>query len=254
MRVSDTGHGIPEDHLNKLFDPFFSTKRGGRCSGLGLSICFGIVRAHGGHIDVRSEAGIGTTLTVILPAFREVDVPSGASEERMPPPEPRVLLVSSRRRHAMDVQRGLKLRGLHVALVESTTAAQDLLGDRGIFNTLLVEYELSAQSGWELARAARRLRPDLRIIVMTDTPRRVDQSQARNAGIDRVLARPFDTEDIEGVILRALALPAAQLPSESENDTTARPPGARHTPQIRETWGGRSDSAATRVDSIATST
>ncbi len=256
IRIADTGQGIPDEHLNKIFDPFFSTKRGGRCSGLGLSICFGIVRAHGGRIDVRSEPGIGTTFTVVLPAFIEISSDSATQEAQSPPPEPRVLLVSGRRREALAMQRGLNVRSIHAALVDSVSVAQDLLGDEGIFNTLVVEYDVAGQSGWELARAARRARPDLRIIVLTETQRPVDDTQARNAGIDRVLARPFDTEDVEGIILRALAIPPAQLPNENNSEPESGAPtfGMRRIPLIRELWGELIDSAATRVDPVAHST
>jgi PAS domain S-box-containing protein len=235
LRISDTGRGIPDDHLDKIFDPFFSTKRGGRCSGLGLSICFGIVRAHGGRIDVRSEPGLGTTLTVVLPAFDEsldtpdVDAPTETPEES------RVLLVSSQRRGARMLQRGLILAGVHVAHVEHPRVAADLLADPGIFNTLLVENDLGTHSGWELARTTRRLRPDLRIVLMTDLDSPVDDSQARNAGIDRVLTRPFDAEDVRGVILSALARPPARLATSTESAGGHRT--GETPPQLRETWG-----------------
>jgi signal transduction histidine kinase len=66
VRVSDTGPGVPEADLDKVFDPFFSTKKGG--TGLGLSICYTIVKAHGGEIELRSRPGEGTTVLVTLPA------------------------------------------------------------------------------------------------------------------------------------------------------------------------------------------
>jgi|Deesub1362B_J571_1020462.scaffolds.fasta_scaffold00565_9 signal transduction histidine kinase/HAMP domain-containing protein len=65
--VSDTGVGIPEEHLSKIFDPFFTTKKVGEGTGLGLSICLGIVERHNGRIEVKSKVGEGTTFTVCLP-------------------------------------------------------------------------------------------------------------------------------------------------------------------------------------------
>lgn len=67
LLVSDNGCGIPEKHLERLFDPFFTSKRSGRGTGLGLSICEGIVRGHGGRISVHSEVGRGTQIGVVLP-------------------------------------------------------------------------------------------------------------------------------------------------------------------------------------------
>ncbi|MBI4230658.1 MAG: hypothetical protein HY608_07460 [Planctomycetes bacterium] len=67
VRISDTGTGIPEENLAKLFTPFFSTKPVGKGTGLGLSIAFGIIQKHGGRIDARSTVGKGTTFTIHLP-------------------------------------------------------------------------------------------------------------------------------------------------------------------------------------------
>lgn len=67
VRISDTGIGIGSDHLPRIFDPFFTTKEIGQGTGLGLSVSYGIVKTHGGSIDVQSEVGKGSTVTVILP-------------------------------------------------------------------------------------------------------------------------------------------------------------------------------------------
>jgi PAS domain S-box-containing protein len=69
VQVKDTGTGISEDHLEEIFDPFYSTKEVGKGTGLGLSICYGILEAHGGKIEVESKVGEGTTFRLILPVI-----------------------------------------------------------------------------------------------------------------------------------------------------------------------------------------
>ncbi|HDM09423.1 MAG TPA: sensor histidine kinase [Desulfobacteraceae bacterium] len=71
IEVSDTGVGIKPDALEKIFDPFFTTKPAGRGTGLGLSIVYGIIKKHGGYVEVKSQEGVGTTFTVYIPACRE---------------------------------------------------------------------------------------------------------------------------------------------------------------------------------------
>ena len=69
ISITDTGTGIPEENVDKIFDPFFSTKEVGKGTGLGLSICYGIIEAHGGRIEVESQVNEGTTFRVILPVL-----------------------------------------------------------------------------------------------------------------------------------------------------------------------------------------
>jgi PAS domain S-box-containing protein len=71
LSVEDTGHGIPENVRERMFEPFFTTKMAGKGSGLGLSVVHGIIKNHGGEIQVASKVGSGTTVTVLLPASGE---------------------------------------------------------------------------------------------------------------------------------------------------------------------------------------
>ncbi len=68
MKIADTGVGIPPENRDRIFDAFFTTKSDVKGVGLGLSVCFGIIREHGGKIEVDSEPGAGTTFTVLMPS------------------------------------------------------------------------------------------------------------------------------------------------------------------------------------------
>lgn len=80
VSLSDTGHGIPEDHLDKIFDPFFTTRPDGGGTGLGLSISYMVVQNHGGRIEVESTVGRGSTFRVLLPANGKSDGALSAGE------------------------------------------------------------------------------------------------------------------------------------------------------------------------------
>jgi signal transduction histidine kinase len=67
-QLTDTGCGIKKDHLDQIFEPFFTTKPPGKGTGLGLAVSYGIIRQHGGELEVESEEGKGTTFTIVLSA------------------------------------------------------------------------------------------------------------------------------------------------------------------------------------------
>jgi len=71
IEISDTGIGIKEENLKKIFDTFFTTKDSVKDVGLGLSVCYGFIKDHGGDIKVASELGSGTTFTISLPIYKE---------------------------------------------------------------------------------------------------------------------------------------------------------------------------------------
>jgi len=71
ITVSDTGHGMPENVSQRVFEPFFTTKPPGEGTGLGLSVSYGIIQAHGGTISVESTPEVGTTFTILLPVYAE---------------------------------------------------------------------------------------------------------------------------------------------------------------------------------------
>lgn len=223
LRVRDSGVGMDTEQLEKAYDPFFTTKRGGGCAGLGLSIAYGIVRAHSGRLLMRSRPGRGTTVTCVLPAAAELPAPADDPAATDAPPAPRVLLVGPHKARAEALQHALQDLGLYVALVASPETALALLQDAGIFNTLLAEYDLQRTTGWELARLARANRRDLRIILLADPSDALDVSQARNAGIDRILERPVDARDVHGAVMTALASPVRDADSERRRGDTTGP-------------------------------
>jgi two-component system NtrC family sensor kinase len=79
LSIVDTGCGIPEKNLKRIFDPFFTSKEVGKGTGLGLSVSHGIISAHGGTIEVESEVGEGTTFRIFLPLERPPEVAQGDS-------------------------------------------------------------------------------------------------------------------------------------------------------------------------------
>ena len=82
--ITDTGCGIPEANMQRIFDPFFTSKEVGKGTGLGLSVSYGIVKSHGGDIAVDSTEGIGTTFRIVLPLASPFGDDAGAAPESTP--------------------------------------------------------------------------------------------------------------------------------------------------------------------------
>jgi two-component system NtrC family sensor kinase len=159
--LADSGHGISEEHLGRVFDPFFTTKGPHRGSGLGLSVCFSIVRQHGGDIRVDSAHGIGTTFRITLPATdrpvadREPGVVRVDSRQFSNPDEPeaahlRVLVVDDESHITGMVQEALRVRmGLTVTRASSSRHALDLLST-GSYDLLISDVRMPGFDGFEL--------------------------------------------------------------------------------------------------------
>jgi len=155
--VSDTGEGIPADHLDRVFDPFFTTKEAG--SGLGLSVSFAIVRAHGGDLSVRSAPGQGSTFAVKLPAMIELP----AREEGL-----RALLVDDDPAVAETLRAMLEREGLSVD--HAATGAEALAAaNAGSFDVVFLDVRLPDISGPEVYARLAAERPELarRVVFVT---------------------------------------------------------------------------------------
>jgi nitrogen-specific signal transduction histidine kinase/CheY-like chemotaxis protein len=236
VRVTDSGVGMTPEQAKKVFDPFYTTKSGGRCTGLGLSIAFGIVRAHRGRIDLRSEPGCGTTFAIVLPAAAGAVEKAETGDPVAAPAEPadrqpRLLLVAADRAELEPLVAGLRSLGV-VATAASADAAVALLSGVEIFNVLVVDRDAGGASGWELARQARAVRDELRIVLVTGPEEPVSETQARNAGIDRVLVRPMDARDLQAESFALLASPRERSAAPEPASVRNRAPAQRRVRMV----------------------
>jgi len=201
--VSDTGEGIPEHLLPRIFEPFFSTKPIGRGTGLGLSISQGIVRSLGGEISVAtSQVGRGTTIRVVLPAAQR------AAEEDSEPTsdaktEPRRILVVD---DEDGVRQAIKdaLPGHEVLTVSSGREALAVLQKDEKFDLLLCDLHMPEVTGMDLYNQLRELAPRLaeKVVFMTGGVF-TERSQQFIAREPRpVIEKPLDMERLRSLIAR----------------------------------------------------
>ena len=210
VKVVDTGVGMYPEVRSKIFDPFFTTK-GKAGLGLGLAVSFGIIRRHGGNIEVESHFGKGTEFRITLPvakmgekSVRQVEqletvaatatpaTPPAQSEER---PRTRMLVVDDE-----DFVReliGEILEGEHceVYLAESGSEALSVFREKS-FDAVFTDVGMPGMSGWEFAREIRRINTSIPIAVITGWGEAVGSHEQKEAGVNWVVPKPFTADRI----------------------------------------------------------
>lgn len=209
IEVEDTGSGIAPEHLERVFQPFFSTRAPGSGSGLGLSVCHNVVRAHGGRIDVESELGVGSRFVVHLPrAETSRRAPEPAPRPSAPPPRvrrPRILLIDDEPM-VLRVLAQLLSHTYEVERADGLVTATSVLGQGGAFDVVLCDMMMLDGTGVDVHAWMREHRPELvsRMIFMTGgtfTPK----ARAFLADIAaHHLVKPFSLRELDELIARLL--------------------------------------------------
>ncbi len=199
VTVSDTGVGIPPTLLDKVFEPFFTTKEVGKGTGLGLSTVLGIVRSHGGFLNVYSEIGKGTRFKVHLPAADPAQgQPVEEQELPMPKGKGELILVADDEFAIRDVTRvSLESNGYKVLLANDGAEAVALYARHGPeIRAVLVDIMMPFMDGPATIRALHKLDPHVRCMAVSGL---MDNDKLTEIGEDTkvaFLAKPFTTEQL----------------------------------------------------------
>jgi PAS domain S-box-containing protein len=202
VEVTDSGIGMSPDVQRRIFEPFFTTK-GERGTGLGLSMVFAIVQRYGGRIDVQSTPGRGTTFRLLFPARvpAEIDPPTVEASRGAVKPL-RVLAVDDEPGLGRIVELMLARDGHRVEVVQSGESAVSCL-EQGEFDLVISDIGMGAgMNGWELAEIVRQRWPTLRFILATGWGAAIDPAEARQRGVEAVIAKPYRLADLHKAIAR----------------------------------------------------
>jgi PAS domain S-box-containing protein len=206
LSVADSGQGIAPEHLHRIYDPFFTTKKKGEGTGMGLSVVHGIIKSYGGLISVDSIPGKGTSFYIYLPKTNgEIDA---ISHKHMAKPEggvERILFVDDEEMIAEMASEMLVQLGYNVTIeTNSNDALQFFSKKPADFDMIITDYTMPGLTGADFAKAVLEIRPDIPIILCTGYSDAMTLEKAREIGIRQMLNKPFATQDIASTVRKVL--------------------------------------------------
>ena len=198
IRIADTGIGMDEENRKKIFEPFFTTKPFSN-TGLGLSMSYGIIKRFNGEIKVESKIGSGTAFTIVLPVALEGKEAVAPHAMIKPVKSARILVIDDE-----DTVREV-LEKMLSQVNHRVTVAQN--GDEGLrqfqekeFDIVLTDLGMPGMSGWEVCQKIKKMNPYTPVGMITGWGMEVSQSKMEECGLDFIIAKPFDFNQIIRVV------------------------------------------------------
>jgi signal transduction histidine kinase/ActR/RegA family two-component response regulator len=216
IRVQDNGVGMSAEVLERILDPFFTTRAGAGGTGLGLASVSSIVDMHGGAIHVRSRRGAGTSFSLLLPVTplgtavpkreteQEADILRGdrqsASEQQQK------IIVVDDESDILDLLREMLLRAGYTVetFVDPAKAFERIKEGPGAFDLVIADQTMPDMTGVMLARAIHELRPTLRCLICTAHATQFQSARQWPDGVVGVIPKPFEAADVERIVSSAL--------------------------------------------------
>jgi CheY-like chemotaxis protein len=192
--IEDSGHGMDQATLAKIFDPYFTTKPRGKGTGLGLAVVVGILRNYGGEIRVESEVGKGTIFTLHLPvielAAEQAPVLYDLNEP-MPRGTEHILLVDDEKSIAGVTTSMLERLGYKVTVrISSYDALEAFRNLADQIDLLIADLTMPQMSGLQLYREIKKIRPNIKVIICTGFSEQLDSRKSKAIGIEGFLYKP----------------------------------------------------------------
>jgi CheY-like chemotaxis protein len=183
--VSDTGTGIDEENISKIFDPYFSTKQKDTGSGLGLYVTYGIIKAHKGHIDVTSRKGIGTAFDVYLPVFEPQKSIKSKESDKI------IMLADDEEMLSELLAEMLESSGYYVIKVKSGEEVITVLTEELKVDLLIIDYNMPGMNGLDCISKIRSLNFNLPVILSSGSLRFEDEDLKRYKVSSKIM-KPYE--------------------------------------------------------------
>jgi PAS domain S-box-containing protein len=216
LSVGDTGHGIDPTILDRIFDPYFTTKKVGEGTGLGLAVVHGIVKNHGGSITVESQPGQGSTFHVLLPCISAEPEKGMPLIMELPKGNERILFVEDERAVADALKLLLEKLGYVVEFKTSSLEALEIFrGHPEEFDLVITDQTMPVMTGLSLAKEMLKIRPAIPIILCTGFSEQVNEENAKAVGIKAFIMKPVMIQEMAKILRKVLGKSEGALPFSS---------------------------------------
>jgi len=206
LEISDTGCGMDNKTIERIFEPYFTTKEKGEGTGLGLAIVHGIVQSSKGHISVYSEPGKGTTFKIYLPGIEsEIITHEVIPDKALPGGNERILFVDDEEFIVGLTKTILEDLGYKVTcFIESQKALEEFTANPDNFDVVISDMTMPELTGKELFERVRAVRSDIPFIICTGFSELINREEAINMGINEYISKPFMQRDFANAVRKAL--------------------------------------------------
>jgi len=205
VTVSDTGQGIAAEAIDRIFDPYFTTKEVDKGSGIGLSVVHGIVKSHGGAIRVKSDLGKGTTFTVLFPAVEIKTDSEIETDEKLPSGDERILFIDDEESIANLGNQRLERLGYKVEAKTNPIEALKLFRVKpDQFDLVITDLSMPKMTGDKLVKEILNIRSDIPIILCTGFCEKIDEKKAKAMGVADYIEKPVDKRGFANKVRKVL--------------------------------------------------
>lgn len=202
VEISDTGVGMKEEVRKRIFEPFFTTKPF-KNTGLGLSVTYGIIKRFGGDIEVSTKLGEGTTFRITLPigldGREEISKPNFVKRGN----GGRILVIDDEEFVRNVLSKMLSQANYNVTVAKDGEEGLKIFKEKG-FDMVLTDLGMPGLSGWEVCRGIREISPKIPIGMITGWGMELEESKINECGVDFVLSKPFDFNEVLNEVKDAL--------------------------------------------------
>jgi PAS domain S-box-containing protein len=208
LEVSDTGQGIDEQVLEKVFDPYFTTKEMGKGTGLGLALVHGIVEEHSGFIQVESSPGHGSVFRIFFPLIESVPELEPDSEEKnelLSGSGEKLMIVDDETSILFSTKELLEDLGYGVDVFQDGLQAfSEFKKSPNCYDLVITDMTMPKMTGDELAKEILKIRPGLPIVLCTGYSDRITEEKAFETGICEFIQKPLNSHDLTSLIRKIL--------------------------------------------------